>query len=478
VLLYRILLDLGLPGAWLAAALWALHPIQVESVAWITERKNVLSGALYLGSLWCWIRALGLTRAGPADAARSTSTAIGGAVLYVAALLSKTVTSVLPITLAILIGWSRRGPTRRQGAYVGAMLAAGAMMGALTSWLERHQVGAQGEAWSLDAVERIAVAGRAWWFYLGKLLWPVDLTFIYPRWDVAASGIWLVWPLAVVATLLVLFAARGGLGRGPLAAALHYTAALVPALGFINVYPMRYAFVADHFQYLAGIGPIVALSALAARLAPRIPRAAAVVLVAVVLATLGGMTWQRGQVFESREVLWRDTLRRNPAAWIAHNNLGILEAEAGNSAAAAGHFGRVVELRPGHAGARNNLGWLRLREGNVAAALQHLAEAVRLAPDDLNARVNLGNARRAAGDPAGAEASYREALRIEPLDPRALGSLGDLLLAQRRWADAVRTLERLRQALPTDPGVRGALAAARRQLARERSARPPAQERD
>jgi tetratricopeptide (TPR) repeat protein len=466
-LLYRALGRLGVPGALFAAALWALHPLQVESVAWISERKNVLSGALFLASVGCWIQALELDDdtarvAVPSGARRRPpAAAVWGAVTYLAALLSKTVTAVLPVTLAIVGWWKGRRPTARRGAYIAAMLVAGALMGALTSWLERNQVGASGPEWSHGPYVRAVLAGRIWWFYLGKLLVPTNLTFIYPRWEVGAGATpWLGWSVAALALLAVLFVARTRIGRGPAAALFYYSAALVPALGFVNVYPMRYSFVADHFQYLAGIGPLALLAAVAAGRTRRWPRLPALASAALVILVLGAATWQRAGVFEGRETLWRDTLRRNPQAWIAHNNLGILEAEAGRPAAAEEHLLRAIELRPGHAGARNNLGWLYLGQGRSAEAVAQLEAAVELAPTDVNARVNLGDALRAVGASARAEASYVAALALEPSHPRALASLADLRLDERRYADAVAPLERLRRLAPDDPQLARGLARA------------------
>ena len=161
VVLWRLLHALGVPGAWLAAAVFAVHPVHVESVAWITERKNVLSGMLYLASATCWVRYLGLDSEQERDPAAGWAAA--GAVLFVGALLAKTVTASLPMSLLLVAFW--KGKRLRAGALVllGAMLAAGVLMGSLTSWLERNQIGAVDGPWDLGWWERVGVAGRAWW---------------------------------------------------------------------------------------------------------------------------------------------------------------------------------------------------------------------------------------------------------------------------------------------------------------------------
>ena len=472
ILLMMLVGRLGLRGGMLAAAIFALHPINVESVAWITERKNVLSGFFYLASLFCWVRAFGI-----GDAAKDTGSGsrkplpeLAGLALFAAALLSKTVASSLPVTLAILLWWSGIRPNRRHVVYLGSMLAAGGLMGAVTAWVERHDVGALGAEWAYTSLERVAIAGRAWWFYLGKLAWPIDLSFIYEKWgielDVAALG----WPAAMLATLSVCWALRGRIGRGPLAAALHYTIALAPALGFFNVYPMRYSFVADHFAYLALLGPIVLVAAVASSLKVRIPRPVTTAVVCALVLLFATLTFQRSRIYESRSSLWRDTLERNPGAWIAHNNLGALTADAGDLDAAELHFRTVLELKPDHPEARNNLGVVLLRSGRPDEAARLLREAAELVPADVNTRVHLGDALSATGDLAGAEAAYVAAGIRAPGDVRALGGLAGLYLVQGRYDRAVVQLDRLAQLMPADPDVRANLAAALAALGRHAEA--------
>ena len=187
----------------------------------------------------------------------------------------------------------------------------------MTAWIEKYHVGAQGAAWSLTFGERCLIAGRALWFYAGKLAWPVHLTFIYPRWKIEPE-VWWQWlfPVAAVGVVAGLWLARRRIGKGPLVAVLFFAGTLGPALGFVNVYPMRFSFVADHFQYLAGVGLIV----LCAAGLNRVPR----VIPAILVVVLGVLTWQQAGIYRNLETLWRDTLAKNPDCWMAHNNLGLL----------------------------------------------------------------------------------------------------------------------------------------------------------
>ncbi|MBZ5637491.1 MAG: tetratricopeptide repeat protein [Acidobacteriia bacterium] len=451
ILLWRVLLALEAPGALLAAAVFALHPVHVESVAWITERKNVLSGALALGAILAWLR-FSLVAREPGERIRHHPWRAGAlsALLYVLALLSKSVTATLPGIAGLLTIWRRGRPRRREVVLLSAMLLAGAAAGLTTVSLERQQIGAEGPEWSLGPLERLLVAGRVPWFYLSKLAWPAGLSFVYPRWTVSARApvAWLGL-LATTAILAGLFVARKRIGAGPWVAFAAFLVALFPALGFFNVYPMRYSWVADHFQYLASAAPIALFAASAARAAARarahvppwLPRAVA----AVLLLALGAATWSRAHAFRDEETLWRDTLARNPSAWMAHNNLaGMLQAR-GETEEAIAHLRETLRLKPDHAGARENLGLLLARSGRASEAIPELIEAVRQRPDAAAARAALAGLLAAAGRLGDAIAEYEAALKLDARDPDLLFGLANALArdghvgeAANRYAEGLR----------------------------------------
>ena len=248
-----ILYRLSIPGAYFAAAIFALHPVQVETVAWITEIKNTLSAVFYLGAAIAWLRYKEKANAG------AYAISLG---LFVLALCSKTVTATLPAALLVIAWWQRgRLSWRHDVLPLVPFFIFGIAAGLSTVWVERSLVGAEGAAFDLTPIERGLIAGRALWFYAGKLLWPVNLVFIYPRWNVSQAHGWqYVYPAAALAVLAVAWAVRRR-WRGPLAGLLYFAGTLFPALGFFNVYPFLFSFVADHFQYLASLGLITLAAA-------------------------------------------------------------------------------------------------------------------------------------------------------------------------------------------------------------------------
>ena len=403
-----VLSALAVPGAWAAAAVFALHPVHVESVAWVTERKNLLSGLFYLSSLLCLLRFFRPAPPGsaPEPGTRPWTLYAAGAALFAAALLCKTVTLTLPAALLLLLWWKRGRVEPRELLLTAPLLAAGVAMGLLTAALEKHHVGAQGADWGFSLVERLLIAGRAAWFYLGKLLLPRGLTFIYPRWEIDA-GVWwqYLFPAVWALLLAALWAARGRAGRGPLAAALIFLVTLAPALGFVDFYPMRYSFVADHFQYLASLAPIALAAALAARALPAVapaPAAGADTLAhrlrralpalapaGAVLAVLAALTWRQSGYYRDQETLSRQNIRENPRSWVGHGTLAAVLTEQRRIDEALEHARTAVELNPTDPDNLNLLGTVLSKKGRYDEALQSFREALRHDGDNLAAQKNI-----------------------------------------------------------------------------------------
>ena len=407
---------LAIPGAWLAALLFALHPVCVESVAWIAEQKNTLSIVFYLCAALAYLRFDQNRRPGP------YTLAIG---LFLLALGTKTVTATLPAALLVIFWWQHGRLTwRRDVVPLLPWFACGLVAGWFTASFERTHIGADGADFSLSLLQRALLAGRVVWFYFGKLLWPADLIFIYPRWTVDSTELWqYLFPLTTLAALggLVWWSRRT---RGPLAAALFFAGSLFPALGFVNVYPFIFSFVADHFQYLASIGIFAAVAAGAVRLSARLPGWIGYAAGGGVLVTLGALTWQQSESYRDVFSLYETTLARNPDCWMAHNNLGNALVEAGRADEAIAHFEQTLKLRPDFPQAESNLGDQLTRVGRVAEAIPHLQRAVQLQPNFAEAHNNLGNAFIASGRAADAITQFRRALSCRPDYAQAHYNLG------------------------------------------------------
>jgi tetratricopeptide (TPR) repeat protein len=444
VLAWRLLARLGVPGAWIAAALFAVHPVHVESVAWITERKNVLSGLWYLAAALLFVTRV----AGRQPIARRAYA--GVVALFVLALLSKSVTATLPVALAIALWW-RDGRVRRSDLVLLAPLVVlGAGAGLLTAWMERHRVGAVGPYWDQTLVERGLIAGRALWFYAGKLVWPHLIAFNYERWtiDAGAPGQW-IWPLAALATTAGLWLGRARLGRAPAAALAFFAATLAPALGFVNVYPMRYAFVADHFQYLASLGPL----ALVAAGVVRVAGARAVAAGAPLLLVLAWLTHRQTLAYRDVATLWTDTLAKNPRSVLALQNLGTIEYGRGNLPAALSLYERARAVEPGQPDVWNSIGLVQVRMGRADEAITTFEGVLRLDPRHAEAARNLGSVLAAAGRREEAIGAYERAIAAAPAMTAAREDVALLLAAAGRFPEAEA---QLREALRLAPGSPGA----------------------
>jgi tetratricopeptide (TPR) repeat protein len=428
VLLWRLLLRLGVSGPWLIAAVFAVHPINVESVAWITERKNVLSGLFYLLAFDTYLRAIDLHRDATAPPLNKWLAAFG---FFILALLSKTVSATLPAVILLVIWWKRgRLSLRRDVVPLIPFFLVGLAMSSVTGFLERTQVGAHGPEWaSLTPVDRVLIAGRAVWFYFGKIVWPHPLIFIHPRWPIDPHRWWQwLFPAGVIVVLVVLWLARNRTGRGSLTAVLFFLGTLVPALGFVNVFPMRYSFVAEHFAYLASIGPIsLVTSVIISR--SRIAGAFTVLLLAV-------LTFQRGFAFYDRQTLWRDTLAKNPDAWIAHSNLGHIYRAAGRTDDAWREYQAALALAPNVPDTHLDIATQLAYRGEFDPALAECQKVIDIDPSYAGAYAVMAKIYLMQGKPDAAEQIVRRALVVEPKYAMAHYMLARALEQQGRFDEA------------------------------------------
>jgi protein O-mannosyl-transferase len=494
ILVWRLLARLSVPGAWMAGAIFAVHPVEVESVAWVTERKNVLSLSFALLSIGCYLRFSppendrDLDAQATADHWRWYGLAFG---LFVLALFAKTVVVTLPAVLLVVYWWKRGRITWRDVVPLVPFFALSVSFGLLTASLEVEHVGAQGEQWSLSPIERFLLAGRALWFYASKLLWPHPLALFYPRWTIDA-GLWwqYLFPTAALALLVTLWLLRDKIGRGPLAAALVFSGVLVPALGFFNVYFTQYSQVSDHFQYHASVA-LIALAAAGATLVVNLyPRRQLVArcCAGALLTLLAVLTFRQTYIFHDLETLYRDTIAKNPQGWIAYLNLSTyldsvgrdedalkvvrtglqvkpdeprMHASIGNVLGklaeqnhdpqqrqeAFEHYTRAAQLNPQYGDAFRCLGFMSLKE-NPSEAQAYFVHALKIQPRDAQSLYGIGAVAGLRGDWASAEQRFEQSLT---LDPSFVDARCDLAMALARQSKTVEAIQQCQLALQLDP---------------------------
>jgi protein O-mannosyl-transferase len=453
LLLVVILRRLQIRGAWFAAFIFALHPIEVESVAWISELKNVLSGLFYLGSLLVYLEF---------DRSRKSrwfAIALG---LFVLGLLSKTVIATLPGAILVVFWW-RRGKLswQRDVLPLVPFFILGSAAGLFTAWVERTLIGAEGSDFNYSILERFLIAGRVIWFYLGKLFWPLDLIFVYPTWQVSET-IW--WQYLFPTALLLLLGALVWLScrwRTGLAALLFFILTLFPVLGFLNVYPFRYSFVADHFQYLASLGMItlVAPTMVSVREAAQSwRRPTGYLLCLAFFSCLAILTWRQSAMYTDIETLWQTTIARNPGAWMAYNNLGTVLLQKGRVDEAIGDFRKSLELKANHADAQANLGSALLQKGEVDQAITEYDKVLAIKPANALVHYDLGNALLLKGRVDEAIAHYRKALEINPNYAGVYNNLGIILFQKAEVDQAIASYQKALEINPRYVQARANLA--------------------
>ena len=510
VLLLKILRFLRIPGAELAAIMFALHPVNVETVAWISERKNTLSGLFGLAATLYYLkfdlmrdpevpsrdsstslhsarndetRRSGQEKDGPQGRGyRNYVLAIG---LFVLGLLTKTAIVTLPLAWVVIVWWKRGTISlRRDAAPVVPFLFLSIAAGLVTRWFENTGIGYKARILDLSLLDRCLIAGRAFWFQLSKLLWPSNLTFVYPRWDINA-GVWwqYLFPVGVLGLLVILWSLRRW-SRAPLAGVLVYLLLLLPSLGFLNIYFFVYSFVADHWQYLACLGIITPCASGIVLLVERLKGWRAWLEPAVTLVfagTLFVLTSHQSRMYSDIETLYRTTIARNPACWMAQVNLGnilykvnripeamelfkqamrikpaVAHYSIGNAfmqksrtSEAIGEYDQALEIDPEYAEAHNNLGSALLLTGRTSEAIIEYEHALRINPGNAATHNNLGNALIQTGRASEAIAHYKEALRITPNSADAHNNLAAALTQIGRISEAI---EEIKAALRINPG--------------------------
>jgi protein O-mannosyl-transferase len=441
VLLWQVLKRLEVRGAWLAGAIFALHPVNVMSVAWMTELKNTLAGTLVLGAAWAYLR---FARLGVYETKTASRTDWRWGLLALAffqlAMFAKTAVSFLPVTLLLLVWWKRGRITWRSAWPIPAMLGIVMGMGLLTLHIEQLH-GATGSDFQMGPLQRVLVSGRSFWFYLGKLCFPYPLTFIYERWKIDAGAWWqYVYPLATLGLLAGLWLLRQRIGKGPFVALLHFYIATSLLVLIQVLYMMRYTFVTDHWQYfgcmsvfaLAAAGIAGALGRLGLWAKP-----SGATVIAALLLGLATLSRRQCAEYANAETLWRATLDRNPNCSMAYYNLGQTYFQQGRPDKAIPQYQIVLQLNPDETDAYNNLGSALLQLGRADEAIANYQKALQLNPNAVDAYNNLGNAFLRLGRTNEALAHFQKALATKPDCADAYYNLGNIALDEARMDEAI-----------------------------------------
>jgi protein O-mannosyl-transferase len=470
LLIWLILRKLSIPGAFLAAVIFAVHPVNVESVAWIAQRKNAMAMLFLLLSILWYLKvsmptaSVGMAPAHSQVGSREREKTFSSFIFhpssfhfwywlslsaFVMAMLSKGSVAVMPILLLGIVWWLRP-LTWRDVLWTAPFFAVAAVLAAVNVWFQTHGLGEVIRTASF--MERLLGAGSVVWFYLYKALLPIDLAFVYTQWKIEAGNpLWWAPLLAALAVTALLWMYRKGRGRPFLFAWGFFCVALVPVLGFNDVYFMRFSLVADHYQHIAIIG-LIALAAAGWSVWRRPLRGAtywaASAIPIAAAGTLAFLTWQQSGLYRDEFTLFGDTLQKNPNCWLAHNNLGYILSLTGRRQEAIEHYMHALRLKPDYSDAHLNLGVALLETGRPLDAVGHLKESLRLLPNRADAHYNLGNALGALGQRQQSIEQYEKSLALEPDYYKAHNNLGSALVYGGRSREA---MEHYQQALKLNP---------------------------
>ncbi len=437
IIFWRILTVLRVPGAWIAAFLFAVHPICVDSVVWISQRKNTLSMLFYALTLLAYLRF---------DESGKRSLLWLSLISFAAALLSKTSIIGTPVVILCLL-WFKHGRVPLRSASKLApffLLAAGAAF--MTLWFQGKVLGYGADSGNaagatilkeltsinseeINVLERILLVGHVYWFYFLKILLPQGISMVYHTWQVSASrpAAWLPTPL-LAAALAATFHFHKKIGRGPFAALAYLVAALFPVLGIFSMSYHHYSWVANHLGYVAVPGVVALATGLAAsafsKAGDSLPRAAPAVVAGLVAVGLAWSTWNRAGLYIDPVNLWKDTIAKSPRATAGFNELGIVYINRQQYPEAKDALVKAIELDPRFAKPHNNLGTVYSYTGENELAIEEFKKAIELNPLDADATGNLGLLYFRTGKPEKALECYHRALEFRLMSPTTYFNMG------------------------------------------------------
>lgn len=428
-LLWLLLKRLLVPGAYFAAVLFAIHPVHVESVAWMVELKDVLSGMFYLLAILIYMEF---------DAQKNRRTYILSLFLFVVAMLSKTIVVTLPIAILLILWWKKNKISKNDIFYLlpfffaGIFITIGDIL--FTSTLGKFKL-------DLSFLQRCIIAGRVIWFYASKVFLPLHLVAIYPKWEINAKAILqYIYPLSATAVIALLWIKKHQFGKGPLIAVLYFIVTLFPVLGFRTIDYMKHSYAADRFQYLASTGLFVLFSAIITTIAERSGAARRWIQYdgsALLILILGIITLQQSALYKDIETLFRYNLTFNPDSPAVHNNIAVELSRKGNIKEAAIHFSEVLKFDPDDASAHNNLGMALAESGKIDEAIAHYKEALRIDYKNGEAYSNYGVALAQKGELEKAIPFLKKAVKLHPSNYNFQYNLANGLSLMEKYQEAI-----------------------------------------
>ena len=444
ILVWRLLRYMQFRGAWWAAMIFAIHPVNVESVAWVSELKNVLTLPFFLLSIWSYLRY---------DQSQSRAWYCISVAMFVVALCAKTAVVMLPLLLLVLLWWKHGKIAPAQWLSTTSYFAISAFLGAVTLYFENTLPLVGPPVRPEGVLSRLAASAWAIWFYMYKAILPIHLSPIYPRWTVDPSSVMAWLPaIALIACLGTLLRLRKAWGRPLFTAALCYIVMLLPLLGFLNTGMFRMSLVTDHWQYFALIVPIIVIVSpwVRAQEARSLAfRRVGQYTMVFVTAILGGLTWQYCHSFRDMESWARTAIAGNPQAGVAFANLGSVLARRGEIEAAIDCYQEAVQKCPSDSlpahTSLTNLFWINRDFSN---AVRHAAAAVELVPTDVEIRHKLAVGLWTIGQPAAALQHFEWIGQASPDYPGIDAQTGLCWLAMGKPAQAI---SHLRQAVSRKP---------------------------
>lgn len=431
ILLYTILRRLSVPGAWLSAAIFSLHPTHVESVAWITERKDVLSGIFYMATFLAYWEY---------EENKDRKKYIAALILFICAILTKAMVVSLPLIILLCLWWKNKLGKIRDIYPLIPFFILPMLIVTIDVKLEQHAFpGSTG----LSFLQRCLLAGRALWFYAGKLVCPLNLMTVYPQWHIDSHRVWqYIYPCLFAAILIVLWLPRKQIGKGPLVGVLYFAITLGPVLGFLDFSFMGNSFVADRYEYLPSIGLIALFSAgiymmLDSLLLPSILKPTICILLPLFL---GILTWKQAGLYKNMETLFRDNVEKNPRAWVAQYNLATELEKDGKIQEAIDHYAQSLAVNPIDTQAHNNIANLYVKQGKFDEAFAHYSKALELKPNFAIAHENLADLLRQEGKLDDAIKQYSKAIELQPDFGEAHNNLATVYIKKGMLLDAVSQL--------------------------------------